>query len=582
MISRILKSVLLLAPIVLAFVSTVSTTEINPGVIRIMASHAVVNMPAHITRIDFETNVKDESVYPPWQVIEPNLVVTSVEKNGITRSANENVMNEFAISRDLAKALSENDILSIRRSFKSAIPNDTIAYNKYRKEYVKVPDVSIFYDVLFSKEKDPVEMAIVFSSVDDLIQAYAIPIPEIQQCAETWIPNDTLIPKQWYLDELDDHSVGGSSVKCAWSHLSTGLRGFNVLIGMIDAGIGRPGEIEANLDLEAKTDPGSSPFRLHHGTATTGVAAAFANNTWAVAGVAPDAKVIVVDPSDPNVGSIVAISSALEYYFTSVNPPPPIISISMGHFSGALLQDSTEQKFWAQKLVEEKNVVIVAGAGNLPDPNAPPTPSWPSMANDWVISVGGKAKMGSKIWPYTNYGCPTCDPPIYPFVDLIAPAESIMTLRAGNQNSEYLHGTSFSAPIVSGLVALAYGYNAYIPVDSIRAALEETAVPIYSGHDPLKAGNGSVDGNAFMDRIQSSFQCRIPGDVDLSCEKANIIDLNFMVNLIFRSGPFPPFWNNADMNGDCSVNILDLNILVGYLFRFESYPVKGCYNTDFN
>jgi len=65
------------------------------------------------------------------------------------------------------------------------------------------------------------------------------------------------------------------------------------------------------------------------------------------------------------------------------------------------------------------------------------------------------------------------------------------------------------------------------------------------------------------------------GDLDHS-HTLNIVDLNFLVNRMFRGGPPPNPTFVGDLNGDCNENILDLNYLVNRLFRGGPLPVVGC------
>lgn len=55
----------------------------------------------------------------------------------------------------------------------------------------------------------------------------------------------------------------------------------------------------------------------------------------------------------------------------------------------------------------------------------------------------------------------------------------------------------------------------------------------------------------------------------------NILDLNYIINYIFRFGPRPRCREEADVNSDgASSNILDLNYLVNYIFRLGPLPGK--------
>jgi len=65
------------------------------------------------------------------------------------------------------------------------------------------------------------------------------------------------------------------------------------------------------------------------------------------------------------------------------------------------------------------------------------------------------------------------------------------------------------------------------------------------------------------------------GDVNHS-HSFNIVDLNFIVNRLFRGGPAPNPLFTGDVNGNCTFNIVDLNYVVNHLFRGGPLPVPGC------
>jgi len=68
--------------------------------------------------------------------------------------------------------------------------------------------------------------------------------------------------------------------------------------------------------------------------------------------------------------------------------------------------------------------------------------------------------------------------------------------------------------------------------------------------------------------------CTSPrGDVNGDGNNANILDLNFLVNRIFRGGPAAACPEEADCNSDGTPsNILDLNFLVNRIFRGGALP----------
>lgn len=79
---------------------------------------------------------------------------------------------------------------------------------------------------------------------------------------------------------------------------------------------------------------------------------------------------------------------------------------------------------------------------------------------------------------------------------------------------------------------------------------------------------GNVVGMA-VDSVYADACCvGVRGDVNGDGIDVNILDLNFMVDRIFRGGPASGCPNEADVNSDgTSANILDLNFLVNRIFR---------------
>jgi hypothetical protein len=65
----------------------------------------------------------------------------------------------------------------------------------------------------------------------------------------------------------------------------------------------------------------------------------------------------------------------------------------------------------------------------------------------------------------------------------------------------------------------------------------------------------------------------IRGDFNGDGTNANVLDLNYCVNRIFRGGALPACLPEGDVNSDgTSTNILDLNFLVNRIFRGGPLP----------
>jgi hypothetical protein len=66
-----------------------------------------------------------------------------------------------------------------------------------------------------------------------------------------------------------------------------------------------------------------------------------------------------------------------------------------------------------------------------------------------------------------------------------------------------------------------------------------------------------------------------PGDAS-GDSLADLADVVFHLNYLYRYGPQPCMCEAADCNGNCVVDLGDLVYLLGYLFREGPDPVPGC------
>jgi len=63
------------------------------------------------------------------------------------------------------------------------------------------------------------------------------------------------------------------------------------------------------------------------------------------------------------------------------------------------------------------------------------------------------------------------------------------------------------------------------------------------------------------------------GDVN-DDELVNILDIVYLINYKYKSGPAPLYMNSADVNGDLTVNILDVVYLINY--KYKGGPAPDC------
>jgi hypothetical protein len=114
------------------------------------------------------------------------------------------------------------------------------------------------------------------------------------------------------------------------------------------------------------------------------------------------------------------------------------------------------------------------------------------------------------------------------------------------------------------LSCLNYERQSTGPWDSIVVRLDSTA---FLDTNRVKIYDGTLI-------IEQGFPC---GDLNNDGTSGNILDLNFLVNYIFRGGVAPNPLCTGDLNcdGTCS-NILDLNALVNFIFRGGPGVCQGC------
>jgi membrane-anchored mycosin MYCP len=139
--------------------------------------------------------------------------------------------------------------------------------------------------------------------------------------------------------------------------------------------------------------------------------------------------------------------------------------------------------------VDIKNAVIVAAAGNTGGatqcPAQRPDATWetvtvavsPAWYDDYVLTVGSVNAAGTPS-PFTLAG---------PWVDVAAPGEAVTSLA-----TEPVSGTSYAAPLVSGLAALIRARFPALTARQVMQRIESTAHHPPAGWDPL-VGNGTVD-----------------------------------------------------------------------------------------
>ena len=239
---------------------------------------------------------------------------------------------------------------------------------------------------------------------------------------------------------------------------------------------------------------------ISHGTSVAGLIAAATNNSKGVASYNWNAKVMPLQALDDNGDGVT--SSVISAIYYAVDNGAQIINMSLGGPD----QDPALQT--AIDYAYANSVVVVAAAGNcgttgdagcsgLPAPQM----MYPALSNH-VIAVGATDSTDKRA-SFSSYG---------PGLDVVAPGSGtiispLIDTRTVpyNYSSAYsgtLYGTSFAAPIVSGIVALIKSIRPAASVDDVTALIDGSAAKVTAmnsqvytneyGHGLVSAATASV------------------------------------------------------------------------------------------
>ncbi len=228
---------------------------------------------------------------------------------------------------------------------------------------------------------------------------------------------------------------------------------------------------------------------IHHGSMVAGVVGATANNNKGSAGIDQNSKILPLQIfSDDGEASTNHIVSAIDY---ATDQQVDVINLSLGsnQFDQVLLT--------AILRAFNNNIVVVASSGNcaLNDEDfcnslsAPGRMTYPALFSE-VLSVGATTNSDQRA-NYSSYGTK---------LDIVAPGSSVGPLPVYNNGSTNSYasgsGTSFSAPLVSGLASLLLAQNPNLTPSQIESILTESAdvVPsMYNAYRTDEYGFGRIN-----------------------------------------------------------------------------------------
>jgi subtilisin family serine protease len=219
-----------------------------------------------------------------------------------------------------------------------------------------------------------------------------------------------------------------------------------------------------------------------HGTGVAGIVAAVRDNGSPVSGIASAARIMAIRAVPDGDERDKDVANAIRY---AVDNGAHIINMSFGkgHSPDKAAVDA------AVRYADERGVLLVNAAGNdardLGLEDSFPTRFYldGDTARHW-IQVGASSWHGEDRLPatFSNFG--------RDHVHVFAPGVDILSAAPGDQY-EPASGTSFAAPVVSGLAALLMSYFPELSAADVRRVILESVTPL-ADRPVVLPGDGSA------------------------------------------------------------------------------------------
>ncbi|MGI8691197.1 MAG: S8 family serine peptidase [Thermomicrobiales bacterium] len=289
------------------------------------------------------------------------------------------------------------------------------------------------------------------------------------------VPNDPYYAREYWTRSVN--------LESAWD-ITTGSP--NVIIGIVDAGVyadhpDLKGRLLPGFNFVDNTTSTTDDSPSQHGTIVSLLAAGRGNDGVGEAGVAWGVKILPIKVIDSvGDGNSSAVANGIHW---ATDHGATVINLSLGgpDFSQAVAREIGYAR--------SRNVTIVAAAGNEPSERDYP-------ADDQNVITVGASDENNNPADFTS---------VVNKVDVAAPGVNIAAYLPEKSADLYVtSGTSFSAPIVSGVVALMQSVKPGLKQEEALTALKNTARDIGTpGPDP-QSGAGLVNAAGAVKAVQGA------------------------------------------------------------------------------
>lgn len=287
---------------------------------------------------------------------------------------------------------------------------------------------------------------------------------------------------EWYHEDLADNiwqnpgEIAGNGIDDDGNGYVDDIRGWD--FGTATFGPGGTGQFGGD------NDPDDTAIGGGHGTAVAGTIGAVGNNGIGISGVNWDVSILPIKIANEQ-GALVggAIIAGHQYLTDLILRGVNIVASnnSYGAFSPGFFEEFEEFDFEREAIEDfiAAGATFVASAGNDSNDNDDVFTTFPAAYNlPGIISVAATNNR-DELAAFSNFGATT--------VDVAAPGEAILTTST-NGTYTFIDGTSFSGPIVAGIVGL---------MKTVRPDLtpEQVAQALIDSSDPIPALQGRVVAN---------------------------------------------------------------------------------------
>lgn len=324
------------------------------------------------------------------------------------------------------------------------------------------------------------------------------------------LPNDPWLANEWYLDNTGQSGVVGSDINApvAWERAT----GEGITIAVLDSGVqlDHPdlSVIPGHDYVDDDDDPnGTAETDGGHGTCAAGIAAAVGDNGYGIAGVAWEADIYAIRV----IGGETTTEDIYDAFVEAVDAGASVLSNSWGYSDGCEYIPKVSTFADMFNYAEDYGrgglgAAVVFSAGN----GGCDIEQDGMLDHKKLLVVAAVESTDVRAW-YSSYG---------EYVDIAAPTSLLTTDLEGagygsyegdDAFTDYFSGTSASAPVVSGVVALMMQANPRITAAQVRDVLCATATRVdieNAGYDEdgwsPYYGCGRIDAGAAVNAVANT------------------------------------------------------------------------------